>query len=361
MSEIPETVGITPEPQPIVVTAAIPMTRDEYLSAQKHVGKQSRLFRWAWPVTTLFMGYITIALAASYVSETQFTWIATWVLVAIIGGIVMEVVSRNRRKQAVEDSYAFYRTTRGEQTDQLRFYADHLEYMSVLRRLSIPYSDVLAFREDEQKFAIYTDTTIIVLPGRSLTAAQAETIYTVLTAGLSGDRIFCRKPLRPLLAEPIAVPDIPDRPVTPPQYFNRPPLKMEEQRLLTELNQSIGSVRLALSVLAGLITAMLIDPNGAFMFTEILCVVAWTWLSLLPVVLYSRHAAKNTRPRTIGMTLGQTGITLYLPHGEMFVRREMLAVRYTGEAFMVQTPYDVLYLRVADMPSTTQLEQYFRM
>ena len=360
MNDVPETVGVTPEPQPLVVTAAIPMTRDEYLSAQKYVGKQSRLFRWAWPVTVLFMAYITMALAANYISDTQFTWIATWTVFAVIGGIAMEMLSRKRRKQAVEDSYAFYRTTRGEQTDQLRFYADHLEYISLRRRLSIPYDDVLAFREDEQKFALYTDTTIVVLPGRSLTAAQAETVYNVLIAGVAGDRIFCRKPLRPLLAEPIAVPEIPDRPVTPPQYFNRPPLKMEEQRVLAELNQSIGSVRLVLSVLAGLITAMLVDPNGTFMFTEVLCMVAWTWLSLLPVVLYSRHVAKTVRPRTIGMSLGLTGITLYLPHGEMFVRRDMLSVRNNGEALVVQTPYDVLYLRFADMASTTQIEQYFR-
>ncbi len=361
MTEGPETVGMPPEPQPIVVTAAIPMTRDEYLSAQKHVGKQSVLFRWAWPVTAGFMAYITMALAASYISEVQFTWIAMWTAMAVIGGIVMELVNRKRRKQMLEDSYGFYRTTRGEQTDQLRFYADHLEYISLLRRLSIPYDDILAFREDEQKFALYTETTIVVLPGRSLTAAQAETIYTVLVAGIAGDRIFCRKPLRPLLAEPIAVPELPDRPVTPPQYFNRPPLKMEEQRHLAELNQALGPVRLVLSILAGLITAMLIDPNGAFMFTEVLCMIAWTWLSLLPVVLYSRHAAKTGRPRTIGMSLGQTGITLYMPHGEMFVRREMISVRNTGEALLVQTPYDVLYLRFADMTSTTTIEQYFRL
>lgn len=361
MNDTPETGSVISESQPIVVTAAIPMTGNEYLSAQKYVGRQSRLFRWAWPVTAAFMAYITIALAANYVSETQFTWISTWVLLAVIGGIVTEIVNRKRRKQAVEDSYAFYRLTRGDQTDQLRFYADHIEYLSVLRRLSISYDDILAFREDEQKFALYTDSTIIVLPARSLTAAQAETIYNVLIAGIPGNRIFCRKPLRPLLAEPIAVPDIPDRPITPPQYFNRPPQKMEEQRILTELNQSIGVMRLVLSVLAGLITAMLIDPNGVFMFTEVLCVVAWTWLSLLPVVLYSRHAAKTARPRTIGLSLGHTGVTVYLPYGEMFVRREMISVRYNNEMFFVQTPVDVLCLRCADMESSDAIKQYFNL
>ncbi|MBQ3134019.1 MAG: YcxB family protein [Clostridia bacterium] len=349
----------TQQDQPLLVLAGVPMSQAEYNAAQKNVRRVSRLFRFAWPVTTAFLALMALAVAAETAGEARMLTVVGWLLFAAVLTVITAVTKKKRENEALSNMYGVYRRMRGDTPDQVRFYRDHLETVSDRRRLAIPYSEIQEFWEDAEKFVLYADQVLVVLPARTLTPAQAQTIYNTLAMGLPAGRMSCKERLRPMLIEPLPVPDFPARPVVPPKALHEPPSRLTEHQLRGSMEVQLAVYRPMLVVTVGLLTGLLLDPIGALPFADGLCVVAWMLLSQLVLTLFAKALAKSSPPTLLGLSPQADGVTVYIRGGEMFVPRELLSVRESREGLLVQTPLGPICLRYASLPDPEAVKRYF--